>query len=68
VAGSFVRDWRHFLGAFQTQTVPGDNILFMKKYDLRRDLVAPVSRWLHKPVGFKTTRKPEAKSRQSGSH
>lgn len=66
VAVSFVHDWRHFLGAFQTQTAPNGNVLFMKKYDLRRDLVAPVSRWLHRPVSFKAIRKTETKSRQSG--
>lgn len=66
VAESFVRDCRHFLGAFRTRTGPDGKILFMRKYDLRRDLVAPVSRWLSKPVAFKTGDKDEAKTHQAG--
>jgi type II secretory pathway predicted ATPase ExeA len=50
VAQSFVRDWKHFLSSFQTRAAPDGKVLFMKKYDFRRDLVAPVSRWLNKPV------------------
>lgn len=67
VASSFVRDFRHFMGAFQTQAVPGGNVLFMKKYDFRRDVVAPVSRWLQKPVVPKAAHKPETNARQSGA-
>lgn len=66
VAQSFVRDCRHFLGAFRTPTAPDGKILFMRKYDLKRDLVAPVSRWLSKPVAFKSGDKDEAKTRQAG--
>jgi len=66
VAHSFVRDFRHFLGAFQTQTAPDGKVLFMKKYDLKRDLMAPVSRWLTRPVNFKPESKDEAKTRQAG--
>ena len=66
VAHSFVRDFRHFLGAFQTQTAPDGKVLFMKKYDLKRDLMAPVSRWLSRPVNFKPEEKDEAKTRQAG--
>ena len=66
VADSFVRDWRHFLGAFQTQTAPDGKVLFMKKYDLKRDLVAPVSRWLSRPMPVKPGNKEEAKARQAG--
>jgi len=63
VAQSFVRDWRHFLGAFQTRAAPDGKVLFMKKYDFRRDLVAPVSRWLNKPVTLKGTRGGESDRR-----
>jgi hypothetical protein len=63
VAQSFVRDWRHFLGAFQTRAAPDGKVLFMKKYDFRRDLVAPVSRWLNKPVTLKSTRGGESDRR-----
>ena len=55
VAHSFVRDCKYFLSAFRTQTAPDGKVLFMKKYDLRRDIVAPVSRWLSKPVGSKAS-------------
>lgn len=65
VAESFVRDCRHFLGAFRTRTAPDGKILFMRKYDLKRDLVAPVSRWLSKPVAFKSGDKDEAKTHQA---
>ena len=56
VERSFIQDWRHFLGAFQTRAAPDGKVLFMKKYDFRRDLVAPVSRWLNKPVTLKGMR------------
>ena len=52
VAESFVRDWRHFFASFQSQA-PASNVLFMKKYNLRRDVFQPVSRWLSKPVHFR---------------
>ena len=66
VADSFVRDCRQFVGAFLTQTAPDGKILFMKKYDLKRDFVAPVSRWLSKPVAFKPGEKDQGKTRQAG--
>ena len=56
VAQSFVRDWGNLLGSFRTRSAPDarsapdGKVLFMKKYDFRRDLVGPVSRWLSKPV------------------
>jgi general secretion pathway protein A len=53
VAQSFMRDCRYFFSAFRTQSAPDGKVLFMKKYDLHRDLVAPVSRWLNKPVSLK---------------
>lgn len=68
VASSFVRDWRHFFAAFRTQAAPGGKVLLMKKYDLRRDLVAPVSRWLSKPVKFGAdgARNSESATRRAG--
>lgn len=53
VVRSFVRDCKYFFSAFRTQSASDGKVLFMKKYDLRRDIVAPVSRWLTKPVGSK---------------
>jgi general secretion pathway protein A len=66
VADSFVRDCRHFVGAFLPQTAPDGKILFMKKYDLKRDFMTPVSRWLSKPVAFKSGEKDHGKTRQAG--
>jgi general secretion pathway protein A len=69
VAQSFVRDCRYFFSAFRTQSAPDGKVLFMKKYDLRRDLVAPVSRWLNKPVSLKGSSSPSADSkRRAGGH
>jgi len=69
VAQSFVRDCRYFFSAFRTQSAPDGKVLFMKKYDLRRDLVAPVSRWLSKPVGLKGSSSRSAESdRRAGGH
>jgi general secretion pathway protein A len=56
VAQSFLRDCKYFFSAFRTQSAPDGKVLFMKKYDIRRDLVAPVTRWLSKPVNLKGTR------------
>jgi len=53
VAHSFLHDCKYFFSAFRTQSARDGKVLFMKKYDLRRDLVAPVSRWLNKPVSLK---------------
>lgn len=53
VAHSFLHDCKYFFSAFRTQSAPDGKVLFMKKYDLHRDLVAPVSRWLSKPVSLK---------------
>jgi general secretion pathway protein A len=66
VGESFVRDCRYFMGAFQTQAAADGKVLLMKRYDLKRDFVAPVSRWLNKPVAFNSGRKPSAKSHQAG--
>jgi len=63
-----VRDCRYFFSAFRTQSAPDGKVLFMKKYDLRRDLVAPVSRWLNKPVGLKSPRPDESQRRASNGH
>jgi type II secretory pathway predicted ATPase ExeA len=68
VVQSFVRDCRYFFSAFHTQSAPDGKVLFMKKYDLRRDLVAPVSRWLSKPVSLKSPRSDEPGRRASHSH
>jgi general secretion pathway protein A len=70
VARSFVRDCRYFFSAFRTQSDPDGKVLFMKKYDLRRDLVAPVSRWLSKPVNFKgsNSRPADSERRASRGH
>jgi len=70
VAQSFVQDCRHFFSAFRTQSDPAGKVLFMKKYDLRRDLVAPVSRWLSKPVNFKgsNSRPADSERRASRGH
>lgn len=65
VAQSFVRDCKYFFSAFRTQSAPGGKVLFMKKYDLHRDLVAPVSRWLSKPVNFKANRTGNGERRAS---
>lgn len=67
VVQSFVRDCRYFFSAFRTQSAPDGKVLFMKKYDLRRDLVAPVSRWLSKPVSLKGAR-PDESQRRAGGH
>jgi hypothetical protein len=40
----------------------------MKKYDLHRDLVAPVSRWLSKPVSLKGNRPTDSKRRAGQGH
>jgi general secretion pathway protein A len=68
VVQSFVRDCRYFFSAFRTQSAPDGKVLFMKKYDLRRDLVAPVSRWLSKPVSLKgsSSRSADSERRASG--
>ena len=70
VAQSFVRDCRYFFSAFRTQSAADGKILFMKKYDLRRDLVAPVSRWLSKPVSLKGSgsRNSDAARRTGSDH
>ena len=68
VAHSFVQDCRYFFSAFRTQSDPDGKVLFMKKYDLRRDLVAPVSRWLSKPVSLKGSSSRDSDSgRRTGS-
>lgn len=68
VAQSFLRDCRYFLSAFRTQSAVNGKVLFMKKYDLRRDLVAPVSRWLSKPVSLKGSSSRDSDSqRRTGS-
>lgn len=68
VAQSFVRDCRYFFSAFRTQSDSDGKVLFMKKYDLRRDLVAPLSRWLNKPVGLKGSSSRQSDSgRRTGS-
>jgi general secretion pathway protein A len=67
VAQSFVRDCRYFFSAFRTQSDSDGKVLFMKKYDLRRDLVAPVSRWLSKPVNLKgSNSRPADSERRAG--
>jgi general secretion pathway protein A len=63
VAQSFIRDCKYFLSAFRTQSGSGGKVLFMKKYDLHRDLVAPVSRWLSKPVSLRGNRSADAQRR-----
>jgi general secretion pathway protein A len=70
VARSFVRDCRYFFSAFRTQSDGDGKVLFMKKYDLRRDLVAPVSRWLSKPVNLKgsNSRPADSERRASRGH
>ncbi|HET8966367.1 MAG TPA: AAA family ATPase [Candidatus Acidoferrum sp.] len=68
VVQSFVRDCRYFFSAFRTQSSSGGKVLFMKKYDLRRDLVTPVSRWLSKPVTLKGPRSDESRRRASRGH
>lgn len=68
VVQSFVRDCRYFFSAFRTQSSSGGKVLFMKKYDLRRDLVTPVSRWLSKPVTLKGPRPDESRRRASRGH
>jgi general secretion pathway protein A len=68
VAGSFLRDCKYFFSAFRTQSAPDGKVLFMKKYDLRRDLVAPVSRWLSKPVNLKGHRSSEPDRRAGNDH
>jgi len=70
VAQSFVRDCRYFFSAFRTQSDADGKVLFMKKYDLRRDFVAPVSRWLSKPVNLKgsNSRPADSERRASRGH
>lgn len=68
VANSFVRDCKYFLSAFRSQSAPDGKVLFMKKYDLRRDIVAPVSRWLSKPVSFKGSGTRASDSERRASH
>ena len=70
VTQSFLRDCRYFFSAFRTQSASGGKVLFMKKYDLRRDLVAPVSRWLNKPVSLKgpSSRDSDSQSRTGSGH
>jgi len=63
VAHSFLHDCKYFFSAFRTQSAPDGKVLFMKKYDLRRDLVAPVSRWLNKPVSLKGHRSSNTERR-----
>jgi len=65
-----VRDFRYSFSAFHTQSHPDGKVLFMKKYDLRRDLVAPVSRWLNKPVNLKGSgsRPADSERRASQGH
>ena len=65
VAQSFLRDCKHFFSAFRTQSTRDGKVLFMKKYDLQRDFVAPVSRWLNKPVSLKGHRSANTERRAS---
>jgi hypothetical protein len=65
VAQSFMRDCKYFFSAFRTQSARDGKVLLMKKYDLRRDLVAPVSRWLSKPVSLKGHRSSNPERRAS---
>lgn len=68
VARSFVHDCKYFFSAFRTRSAPGGKVLFMKKYDLRRDLVAPVSRWLSKPVSLRGNRSTDTDRRAGHGH
>jgi general secretion pathway protein A len=68
VARSFLRDCKYFFSAFRTRSARGGKVLFMKKYDLHRDLVAPVSRWLSKPVSLKGNRPTDSKRRAGQGH
>jgi general secretion pathway protein A len=63
VAQSFLHDCKYFFSAFRTQSARDGKVLFMKKYDLHRDLVAPVSRWLSKPVSLKGNRSSNTERR-----
>jgi len=63
VAHSFLHDCKYFFSAFRTQSARDGKVLLMKKYDLHRDLVAPVSRWLSKPVSFKGHRSSNTERR-----
>ena len=63
VAHSFLHDCKYFFSPFRTQSAPDGKVLFMKKYDLRRDLVAPVSRWLNKPVTLRGHRSSNTERR-----
>jgi len=65
VAQSFLRDCKYFFSAFRTQSARDGKVLLMKKYDLRRDFVAPVSRWLSKPVSLKGHRSSNTERRAS---
>jgi len=68
VAQSFLRDCKYFFSAFHTQSARDGKVLFMKKYDLHRDLVAPVSRWLSKPVTSKGHRSTDSDRRAGNQH
>jgi len=68
VAQSFVRDCKYFFSAFRTRSAADGKVLFMKKYDLHRDLVAPVSRWLSKPVSLRGNRSTDARRRSGHGH
>jgi type II secretory pathway predicted ATPase ExeA len=68
VAHSFVLDCRYFFSAFRTQSAADGKVLFMKKYDLHRDLVAPVSRWLSKPVSLKGSSSRDRERRTGSGH
>jgi general secretion pathway protein A len=68
VTQSFLRDCKYFFSAFRTRSARGGKVLFMKKYDLRRDLVAPVSRWLSKPVSLRGNRPTDSERRAGHGH
>ena len=68
VAHSFLHDCKYFFSAFRTQSARDGKVLLMKKYDLRRDLVAPVSRWLSKPVNLKGHHSSNTERRAGRGH
>jgi general secretion pathway protein A len=68
VAHSFLHDCKYFFSAFRTQSARDGKVLLMKKYDLHRDLVAPVSRWLSKPVNLKGHRSSNTERRAGHGH
>ena len=68
VAQSFLRDCKYFFSALHTRSARDGKVLFMKKYDLHRDLVAPVSRWLSKPVTSKGHRSTDSDRRAGNQH